>query len=103
RGGAMRIDHALTKAAMLVMSSTWPRPIPFAELVSGARQLLGEHARDVSDEDEVVLAEVLLGAHASGIVELHLHRPHWVTVISARPVASPLLRAQLRRGQARAM
>jgi SAM-dependent methyltransferase len=97
RGGAMKVDHALTKAAMLVLHSTWPRPVPFAELVSAAKELIG----GAEGEHEMVLAEVLHGAHATGLVELHLHRPHWVTAVSERPVASPLLRAQVRRGEYR--
>jgi SAM-dependent methyltransferase len=99
RGGGMKIDHPLTKAAMLVMRQNWPRPVLFAELVSAAKQTIAE----ASTEDESVLAEVLLSAHSTGLVELHLHRPHWATTVSERPVASPHLRAQLRRGQSRGM
>src|SRR5262249_19826753 len=32
RGGAMKVDHPLTKAAMVELKSAWPRPMPFAEL-----------------------------------------------------------------------
>lgn len=96
RGGALKIDHALTKAALLVMNSLWPRPVPFDELVAGAKQLLEGNA-DADDED--ALAQVLLQAFRAGVVDLHAYRPHWTTDIGERPVASPLLRLQLRLGR----
>src|SRR5262249_15337659 len=99
RGGAMKVDHPLTKAAMVELKSAWPRPMPFAELVAAAKQRIS----GADAEDEAVLAQVIHGAYATGLTELHLHRPHWATQVSERPVASPLLRAQLRRGAYKVM
>lgn len=97
RGGAiMRIDHALTKAAMLALQSSWPRPLTFAELVSAANQRLGHE----SDENDIVtLAEVMLAAFGNGLVELHSYRSQWATEVHDRPIASPLVRRQLRAGR----
>ena len=93
RGGAMRIDHPLTKPAMLVLHSLWPRPVPFAELASAAWQLLDQPP---AEDDEAVLTEVLLGTHATGLTELHLHRPRWAAEPGERPAASPLLQRSCR-------
>jgi methyltransferase-like protein len=97
RGGAtMQIDHALTKSAMLELHSEWPRPLTFAELVSAANRRLGHSS---SEEDVAALSEVLLAAYGTGLVELHSFRPLWATQLSARPIASPLVRLQLRQGR----
>lgn len=98
RSGAIKIDHPLTKAALLVLRSTWPSPVPFGELVSAARPLL-DNKVEVSSDDEEVLTEVLLQMHSNGVAEFHLYRPHWATEVSEHPVASPLLRALLKRGR----
>jgi SAM-dependent methyltransferase len=95
-GAAMQVDHPLAKAAMLVLQSTWPRPVPFAELAAAAGQILNA----APDEDEqTLLAQVLLAAHDTGLVEVHAFRPHWASEVSDRPRASPLLRLQLRQGR----
>jgi len=94
RGGALKIDHALTKAALSVLQASWPRPMSFPELTAAAKQTLG----DESNDDEV-LAEVLLRMHAAGVADFHLHRPAWATSPGERPVAGPLLRLQLQQGR----
>jgi methyltransferase-like protein/ubiquinone/menaquinone biosynthesis C-methylase UbiE len=97
RGGAvMQIDHALTKAAMIELQAAWPRPMLFAELVSGGVKRLGQNA---DPDDTAILAEVLFAAYSTGLVDLNTFRPPWATEISARPVASPLVRLQLRHGR----
>jgi methyltransferase-like protein len=95
-GAAMQIDAPAVKAAMLEMQANWPRPISFVELVRAAEGRLGQ---SVGEEERAAIAEVLLAAYCSGMVELHAFRPDWCTEVSKTPVASPLLRLQILRGR----
>jgi SAM-dependent methyltransferase len=99
RGGAMQIDHAPTKAAMLVLRETWPRPIPFFELLNRARTILGEPVSTDWNDEAQIFAEVLVGIWSAGLVELHSLEPAWAVETLDKPRLSPLARIHLRQGR----
>jgi SAM-dependent methyltransferase len=97
RGGVMRVDLPLAKAVMLVLGDAWPDRLPFARVLADAAARLGRPEQ--SDEDHAAaLAEVLLAAYSAGMVELHVHVPRMTRKAGEKPVASPLARRQLVRG-----
>lgn len=99
RGGAMQIDYAPTKAAMLVLREAWPRPIPFFELLNQARAMIGEPTSNNWDENAQLFAEVLLGIWSAGLAEMHSLRPRWSTDPGDKPQVNPLARLHLRQGR----
>lgn len=96
RGASLRIDHPLTKAALVELSSRWPYSPTFAELSLSASRRLGVSAADPDDVD--VLAQVILAGYSAGIVELHRMTPPWIESPGPRPAISRLARTQLSRG-----
>ncbi|MHB8647996.1 MAG: methyltransferase regulatory domain-containing protein [Thermomicrobiales bacterium] len=101
KGGVMTTNHPVSKAALLALGRQWPRAIPFPDLLTRARSHLGQDVGNtdaVHDEDARVLADMVIGAYAAGLVELHLHPPPLALHVSAKPLASPLARLQLRDG-----
>ena len=96
RGTTMQADDPLAKAAMLVMFDAWPRPLPFDLLVKSAAHKL---ACVVKEDEADRLAEVLLAAYATGLIEFHVHQAFGEGLDRQRPILSPLVRFQLLRGQ----
>ena len=95
KGLVIAASHPVAKAALGQLGSFWPRPVPFHELLRGARERAGKGGeRSGSDlaQDEAVLAEFLIRGYAVGLVELHAHAPGFVTEVSERPVASRMAR-----------
>lgn len=101
KGGVMTTNHPVSKAALLALGAQWPQAIPFPDLLTDARSHLGHDARTAGashDEDAHVLAEVVLGAYAAGLVELHVQPPSFALHVSPKPLASLLARLQLGEG-----
>jgi SAM-dependent methyltransferase len=97
RGGVLRVDLPLAKAALLTLGAAWPARLPFAEVRADAAARLGRPEQ--ADEDHTAaLAEVLLSCYSAGMVELHVHVPRLARKAGEKPVASPLARRQLRHG-----
>jgi methyltransferase-like protein len=99
RGAAMQIDHAITKAAMLVLRDAWPRPIRFFDLLNQARAILGEPTSSEWNDDAQIFAEVMLGIWSAGLAEMRSLGPAWSAEANDRPTLSPLARLQLRQGR----
>jgi SAM-dependent methyltransferase len=93
--GTMTVDHPLAKAALLELVGQWPGRIWIAELVGRAADRVG---MKVGETHRAGLARALLAAHLNGPVEFFCHVPRAAAVPGTRPVASPLARAQARRG-----
>jgi methyltransferase-like protein len=97
KGAALRTDHPLAKAAILLLCNAWPGSVHFQELLAMARAFAGldiDQDPDSLSRDAHVLGEVILGTYAAGLVELHYHVPHFVTEVSEHPTASLLARLQ---------
>ena len=100
-GGNMSTNHPLAKAAMLHLGRIWPARVLFSDLLLAARSLAGRDSPPSSEPmeaDSVWLVGMLLKLYAANFVELHTHTPACSLNVSDRPVASPLVRAQLRSG-----
>ncbi len=99
RGGTMQIDHATTKAAMLLLREAWPRAVPFHELITRSQQIVGDTLSTAWDEDSQLFAEVLLNIWSAGLAEMRTYSPPWATEAGERPQVSPLVRIHLRLGR----
>ena len=86
-GVPVRPVHPLAIAALTRLSGAWPRRLSFPDVLDAAGG--GE-----SDADN--LCEILLGCYSAGIIEAHLHAPHFAAEAGERPLASGLARLQLR-------
>ncbi|MEW6127932.1 MAG: class I SAM-dependent methyltransferase [Acidobacteriota bacterium] len=96
-------DYPLAKAALLYLGSIYPRSVGWDELVLTARRLLnsaGVHQLPDNNffEEANTLAQIILAACGSGLVEFHIHQPNFVSEVSKYPAASRLARAQANRG-----
>jgi methyltransferase-like protein len=100
RGASVRLDHPLTRAAMLELLEAWPRALPWADLVKAARKRLGWQPSDEFDDEAARLAAFILAGYGADLVELHVApRPAWSVRPGPRPVLSPLARWQFERGR----
>ena len=94
---SIKVDKPLVKAALVLLGNAWPQAIHFSDLLSQARELVGNVSQDLlasEKEDIHALGQVLLRAYAAGIIELHVSAPTFVTEPSQRPRASSLARLQ---------
>jgi SAM-dependent methyltransferase len=101
KGGSMSTNHPLAKAAILHLGRVWPVAVSFSNLLHTARSLAGRDsasANEPLEEDSAWLSDMLLKLYAAHFVELHMYVPDCSTKISEKPVASALVRAQLRTG-----
>jgi hypothetical protein len=97
----MTTNHPISKAALHELGGQWPQGLHFPELLTRARSRIStadSALSNSSEGDAHVLAGVLVGAYAAGLAELHAHPLPFVRHVSARPLASPLARQQLREG-----
>ncbi|MBM3746177.1 MAG: methyltransferase domain-containing protein [Acidobacteria bacterium] len=95
QGAAMSTAHPVARAALRSLVEVWPCSLSFAELLDRVRQRSGLPSRA---EDAGALAEILYWSAAAGLVELHAHPPRCAARAGELPVASPLVRLQLRQG-----
>lgn len=87
-------NRPLVKLALWVLYQNWPRALTLDALWAAVRPQLattGERALAEADDPQP-LAEVLLRAALSDILELSVEPPPFATTVSERPVASPLAR-----------
>ncbi len=92
RGLAMTTNHPLLKAAMQTLAQTWPRAVPFAELLASAHQ---QSRISVSlTQASTLLSEMLLKVYGRNLLSLHAHTPQFAVQCGARPRASALARLQ---------
>lgn len=99
-GTTAQIEHALTKIALAYLGSIWTRSIQFDELINLARKKLEEKKVVIEDwkKEYDTACAILLELYTTGMVELHLHKPHFTNEVSEFPVASSLVRWQLNYG-----
>ena len=94
-GAHLQTDFPLAKAALLALKDAWPRLLNWEELEQAAVARVASHqAESVTAEDLLALAEIMLAAYRSGVIEVHSHRPEMQLEVTARPVASRLARWQ---------
>lgn len=101
KGGKMSTNHPLAKAAILHLGRIWPQAVPFAELLRTARDMSGRDdpkAGAPVAEDSNWLSDMLLRLFAADFLDLCVYAPKFVSTVSNRPAASPLVHAQVRAG-----
>lgn len=103
RDRSLNTNHPLTKAAMLHLIDSWPRAVPFAELVEAATARLrgrGKPAQDAAARSAVTLGLNLVRAfaHGPGLVFLHAFSPEVAMAETARPLTRAMARLQAVRG-----
>jgi methyltransferase-like protein/cyclopropane fatty-acyl-phospholipid synthase-like methyltransferase len=101
KGGKMSTNHPLAKAAILHLGRIWPQAEPFPALLRTARNMSGRDdptAGAPVAEDANWLSDMLLRLFAADFLELCVYAPKFVSTVSDRPAASPLVHAQVRAG-----
>ena len=86
QGGKLSAADAPTKRAMAELARAWPHTRTFDELLAVAR---------AGPDDETFprgLAQLLLRAYLSGLLELHVYEAPFVARASERPMVSPVQR-----------
>ena len=101
-GESFVTDLTLAKLAIAHLSRSWPRRVPFPELMQRTldlRKALDGYEPADPGEDEERLRLHLLRAYACGgsIIEFNTVRPHHVEHVSDRPAAVPAIRMQAQR------
>jgi methyltransferase-like protein/SAM-dependent methyltransferase len=86
------VSHPPTKALLLALAETWPRPLAFGDLHARANGLLE------AEIEEDLLADMLFSLYCGGFLDLHLLPPHCTERVSERPQASPLARREAAQG-----
>lgn len=97
KGAKIETDFALGQAALLVLNKVWPQPLAFDELFEKTRAHLGQ-GDILATAEAAALRLFLLQLYAAGIVEFRASAPRFTTVITERPVASPVARWQAAHG-----
>jgi 2-polyprenyl-3-methyl-5-hydroxy-6-metoxy-1,4-benzoquinol methylase len=96
-GAEFEITHPLIVTAVKYLSSEWPCTVSFAELLDHMSSSLAGSPGGVSpDTDAGVLAEALLQAYESGLLDLHVRSRPVVNKVSAHPRCTMLARLQAR-------
>jgi len=85
-GSRLTTEHEVVVAVLRAAGEAWPAAVSIAGV-------LGENPA-AADVDTV--CEALLRCYAANLVQLHVHPPKLATVVSGRPLASPLARVQAR-------
>jgi methyltransferase-like protein/SAM-dependent methyltransferase len=94
KGASITANRPLAKAALVILSKHWPKPIHFYELLTAARELI--HENEDEKENAVALCDLLLRAFAAGVIELHVWAAPFVTEVSRYPIASRVARYENR-------
>ncbi|MDQ3831822.1 MAG: hypothetical protein M3361_21520, partial [Candidatus Tectomicrobia bacterium] len=98
KGAEIETDRPLVKTAFVYLGTTWPCSMPFGDLLIRVRRHLGHDEggqRTSAEDDAQEIGRALLQAYGAGYVELHVHKPPFVSAVTERPVASSLARLQL--------
>jgi len=95
RGIPLRVDHPLSKAALLHLAGQHPRALSFPSLVSEASAMAAP--QPVTPDDVEALRNVMLRAYQAGLIDLGTHEPAWAPAPGECPMASPLVRYQVGR------
>jgi methyltransferase-like protein len=94
-GGTYVTKNDIMLATLAHLEEIWPRAAPFPELLDHTIRNVDPSLRHSAEKN---LAPNLLRVAAHSLVDLRTHTPALVQQVSARPVASPLVRFQCRAG-----
>lgn len=88
RDRTFTVSHPPTKALLMALAETWPRPLAFGDLLARISGLLG------GEIEEDLLADMLFSLYCGGFLDLHLLPPRCTEKVSERPQASSLARRE---------
>jgi len=101
-GAAFSSTHAVAKAALVHLSTAWPRAVLFDDLLRGIRERRAaqEALEGTGGVGEVEsLADILHTLFFAGVVRLHLVPPECAGAPGDRPRVTPLARLQAAAGE----
>jgi SAM-dependent methyltransferase len=98
KGSELSTPRPLLKSLFALLAEAWPMSIPVETLWNDVQSALRKNGVESAPDDRDVFARTLVQAAGGGFVDLGLNPPKLVTRPSERPVASPLARAEARRG-----
>ncbi|HEX4950716.1 MAG TPA: methyltransferase regulatory domain-containing protein, partial [Blastocatellia bacterium] len=99
KGARIQTDFPLAKAALVILKEQWPRSLTWDELQTAAIERVKQHQSDSFTAEHLqALAEIMLAAFGSGVIQLHSHRPEIQLAVTSHPVAYSLARWQAQHG-----
>lgn len=99
KGATFKIDHPLTKAALIHLCEIAPRALKFAELLEIARaEIASANASADFETEEQRTAQFLLQLFEAGFIKLHVFQPEFANAPGERPRVSDFARLQAARG-----
>ncbi len=100
KGAKVETDLPLGKAALTVLETVWPLPLPFEELFLQATQALKQEGMPAEDNPAAreALRGFLLRLYGAGVLEFNLTMPAVARSAGERPVVHPIARWQAQRG-----
>ena len=96
-GKTFSSQHAVTKATLVELSARWPRAVSFDELTDGVNARLQQAG--VRTDVAEALPDLLHALFWTGVVSLHVAPPQCSEVVTERPRATELARAQAAAGE----
>jgi len=96
-GASLETNHPLTKAALIHLTSVWPRSVPFDDMIAEAAKIIEANRADLITETEKMSAH-LVQMFQAGFIKLHLFQPPIVTEAGEFPLASAFTRLQIEQG-----
>ncbi len=99
-GHEIKLDRAITKAAILVLSTQWPRGIQLADLYQQAMKLLAAHGCEVPANARSLLTDEVATLFEAGQVDLRLEEPVYDTHIPEYPKIHALARFEIEHREA---
>jgi SAM-dependent methyltransferase len=99
-GRNVETDEPLAKAALFALAEAWPEALGIEKLLDRAEALseLGPCAGRERDERVALLAKLVLRLAAFKVLYVYSRPPRFAGAAGERPCATPLARAQARRG-----
>jgi SAM-dependent methyltransferase len=98
KGTELATARPLLKLAFSILREAWPMALPVRKLWDETNAALAKHGVPSASDDREVFARTLVQAAGGGFVELAVNPPKFCLRPGERPTASPLARAQARRG-----
>ncbi len=102
RGASITTTNPLARALLWYLIEVWPGRVPIEQLCAEAETRARNKLGFVRGTDQDVLSdlvEFIFAMYSTGLIELHVQVPPFVSRVSERPVASPLARWQARNEQ----
>ena len=98
-GGRLTSDHPVSKAALVLLATAAPAAVAFDELLAAARHMVGAADEHAAVDARQLTMTLLRGlTYSFQLIEPQLGSAPFATVLSNRPVASPVARLQISQG-----